>query len=64
MIKSKLGKRGKAITQGAEGSGLDSWIHSEMVLSGFLTCHPSAEDSLSVVLGLPEVFSHTLLTVL
>lgn len=40
---------------GAEGNGPDSWIHSEMVLSGFLTCHLSAEDSLSVVSGLPEV---------
>lgn len=30
---------------GAEGNGLDSWIHSETVLSGFLTCHLSSEDS-------------------
>lgn len=28
---------------GAEGNGLDSWIHSEMVLSGLLTCQLSAE---------------------
>ena len=26
---------------GVKGGGLGSWMHSEMVLSGFLTCHIS-----------------------
>lgn len=47
---------------GAAGSGLVSWIHSEMGLAGFLACHLLAYTSLTVISGLPEVFFLEFLT--